>query len=92
VLFPFVAATAFALLQARSPGLRGFQGLMLPLWRNSVEPLAVHLEPERVSTRHQSLHHFISKSEWSDAALLEHLDLLSHEDLLVLDRGCRPAG
>jgi SRSO17 transposase len=44
---------------------------MLPLRRKSVEPLAAHLEPRRVSARHQSLHHFVSKSEWSDAALLE---------------------
>src|ERR1700726_3074098 len=44
---------------------------MLPIARKSVEPLVAHLEPERVSARHQSLHHFVSKSEWSDAALLE---------------------
>ncbi|WP_168787631.1 IS701 family transposase [Paraburkholderia aromaticivorans] len=56
----------------RNAGLVGYcQGLMLPLRRKSVEPLAAHLEPERVSARHQSLHHFVSKSEWSDAALLE---------------------
>jgi len=44
---------------------------MLPIKRKSVEPLPAHLEPERISARHQSLHHFVSKSEWSDAALLE---------------------
>jgi hypothetical protein len=41
--------------------------------RKSVEPLAAHLEPHRVSARHQSLHHFVSKSEWSDAALIEQI-------------------
>ncbi|WP_454743898.1 IS701 family transposase [Cupriavidus necator] len=56
----------------RRSGLAGYcQGLMLPIKRKSVEPLAAHLEPERISARHQSLHHFVSKSEWSDAALLE---------------------
>ncbi len=53
----------------RESGLRGYcQGLMLPIRRKSVEPLAAHLEPERVSARHQSLHHFVAKSEWSDTA------------------------
>jgi SRSO17 transposase len=56
----------------RCAGLMGYcQGLMLPIARKSVEPLAAHLEPHRVSARHQSLHHFVSKSEWSDAALIE---------------------
>jgi SRSO17 transposase len=56
----------------RRSGLVGYcQGLMLPIRRKSVEPLAAHLEPDRVSARHQSLHHFVSKSEWSDVALLE---------------------
>jgi SRSO17 transposase len=56
----------------RNAGLIGYcQGLMLPLRRKSVEPLAARLEPDRVSARHQSLHHFVSKSEWSDAAVLE---------------------
>ncbi|CAM2197980.1 protein of unknown function [Paraburkholderia kururiensis] len=54
----------------RESGLRGYcQGLMLPIRRKSVEPLAAHLEPEPVSARHQSLHHFVAKSEWSDTAL-----------------------
>ena len=56
----------------RHAGLRGYcTGLMLPLARKSVEPMAASLEPQRVSARHQALHHFVAKSEWSDAALLE---------------------
>ncbi|AIO69757.1 DDE superendonuclease family protein [Burkholderia oklahomensis] len=39
--------------------------------RKSVEPLAAHLEPSRVSARHRSLYHFVSKSKWFDATLLE---------------------
>ncbi|WP_133670934.1 IS701 family transposase [Burkholderia pseudomallei] len=67
----------------RRAGLTGYcRGLMLPLKRKSVEPLAAHLEPQRVSARHQSLHHFVSKSEWSDAALLEQVRrwVLPHMD------------
>lgn len=44
----------------RRAGLVGYcQGLMLPIARKSVEPLAAHLELHRVSARHQSLHHFV---------------------------------
>ncbi|WGS40336.1 IS701 family transposase [Burkholderia sp. JSH-S8] len=67
----------------RRSGLVGYcRGLMLPIRRKSVEPLAAHLEPQRVSARHQSLHHFVSKSEWSDAALLEQVRrwVLPHMD------------
>ncbi|CAG2324361.1 transposase, degenerate [Burkholderia sola] len=55
---------------------------MLPIRRKSVEPLAAHLEPEDVSARHQSLHHFVAKSEWSDTALLEQVRrwVLPHMD------------
>jgi SRSO17 transposase len=45
-------------------------GLMLPLERKSVEPLAAVTSPARVSAQHQSLMHFVSQSDWSDAALL----------------------
>lgn len=55
----------------RHAGLKGYcAGLMLPLARKSVEPMAAGLEPQRVSARHQSLHHFVAKSEWSDAVVL----------------------
>ncbi|MFH1724294.1 MAG: IS701 family transposase [Elusimicrobiota bacterium] len=47
------------------------RGLMLPIERKSVEPLAAHVEPYRVSAKHQSLHHFVAKSEWSDESMLE---------------------
>lgn len=46
------------------------RGLMLPIARKSVEPLAAHIAPYDVSAKHQSLHHFVSKSDWSDEALL----------------------
>ena len=67
----------------RESGLKGYcQGLMLPIGRKSVEPLAAHLEPENVSARHQSLHHFVSNSDWSDTALLQQVRrcVLPHMD------------
>ena len=46
------------------------QGLMLPIVRKSVEPLAAHIKPTQVRAKHQSLHHFVAKSTWSDRAVL----------------------
>ena len=47
------------------------RGLMLPLARKSVEPLAASLSPYAVSARHQSLHHFVAQSDWEDQSVLE---------------------
>lgn len=46
------------------------RGLMLPIARKSVEPLAAHTDPMHVRAKHQSLHHFVAKSAWSDTAVL----------------------
>ena len=43
---------------------------MLPLARKSVEPMAANLDRLHVSARHQALHHFVAKFEWSDTAVL----------------------
>jgi SRSO17 transposase len=45
-------------------------GLLLPVQRKSVEPMAAHLAPERVSSEHQRLHHFVADAAWSDDAVL----------------------
>ncbi len=45
-------------------------GLLLPGDRKSVEPMAARMQPARVQAAHQSLHHFVAKSEWSDDAVL----------------------
>jgi SRSO17 transposase len=72
----------------RHAGLSGYcTGLMLPLSRKSVEPMAASVDPLHVSARHQSLHHFVAKSEWSDAALMAGVrDWV--EPVLGLDSGC----
>ncbi len=55
----------------RHAGLKGYcTGLMLPLARKSVEPMAARVDPMHASARHQSLHHFVAKAEWSDAEML----------------------
>jgi SRSO17 transposase len=54
-------------------GLMGYcTGLMAPLKRKSksVEPMAAQLEPANTRAKHQSLHHFVSQSRWSDEAVL----------------------
>jgi SRSO17 transposase len=55
----------------RHAGLRGYcTGLMAPLKRKSVEPMASHLAPAATRARHQSLHHFVADSAWSDKEML----------------------
>jgi SRSO17 transposase len=46
------------------------RGLMLPIERKSVEPLAAHTDPLHVRSKHQSLHHLVAASTWSDEAVL----------------------
>src|SRR5271156_5621049 len=45
-------------------------GLLLPVERKSVEPLAAVIAPSRVAAKHQSLLHFVGQAPWSDAALM----------------------
>jgi SRSO17 transposase len=47
------------------------KGLMLPIERKSVEPMAARLAPGNVRQMHQSLHHIVADAPWSDDALLE---------------------
>ena len=58
----------------RNAGLMDYcRGLMLPIGRKSVEPLAAHTDPLHVRSRHQSLHHFVADSEWSDEVVLKRI-------------------
>ena len=55
----------------RTAGLRGYcTGLMLPLARKSVEPIAARVDPMHASAKHQALHHFVAQAAWSDEELL----------------------
>lgn len=56
----------------RRSGLTDYcQALMLPIGRKSVEPMAAHADPKHVSAKHQAMHHFVARSEWSDDAILD---------------------
>jgi len=46
-------------------------GLLLPVERKSVEPMAAQLAPGQVSAKHQSLHHLVAKASWSDEAVMK---------------------
>lgn len=73
---------------SRNVGMKDYcRGLMLPLERKSVEPLAACLDPCHVSSKHQSLHHFVSTSSWSDAAVLTRVREWV-QPRLGLERGC----
>src|SRR3954471_1802951 len=57
---------------ARRAPLRAYcTGLLLPGERESVGPMAARVDPGRVGAAHQSLHYFVAKAAWDDAALLE---------------------
>ncbi|MCP5319461.1 MAG: IS701 family transposase [Pseudomonadales bacterium] len=68
----FVASIASVLGHAdrREPFRHYCTGLLLPGERKSVEPMAAQVAPDRVRSKHQSLHHFVADAPWSDAALL----------------------
>jgi SRSO17 transposase len=72
----------------RSTGLKDYcRGLMLPIARKSIEPLAACSDPLHVAAKHQSMHHFVAKSEWSDTAVIGRV-----RDWVIptlgLDNGC----
>ena len=46
-------------------------GLLLPIGRKSVEPMAARLAPARTGAVHQSLLHFVGVSPWRDEAVME---------------------
>src|SRR6202046_782554 len=46
-------------------------GLLMPLKRKSVEPMAAHLAPSRVRSEHQRLHHFVADAPWVDEPVLD---------------------
>ncbi len=63
------------------------RGLMLPIERKSVEPMAAHTDPWHVSAKHQSLHHMVAQSDWSDEAVLSAVRAWA-SPALKLNEGC----
>lgn len=55
----------------RGEPLRNYcTGLLLDGDRKSVEPMAARIAPDQVQKMHESLHHFVAQSPWSDADML----------------------
>jgi SRSO17 transposase len=61
---------ALAHADRHQPARWYLKGLMLSGGRKSVEPMAARVHPEDVRSAHQSMHHLVAHSEWSDQALL----------------------
>src|SRR5437588_11689683 len=45
-------------------------GLLMPIERKSVKPMAAVTAPAQVAAKHQSLLHFVGNAPWSDTAML----------------------
>jgi SRSO17 transposase len=58
-------------------------GLLMPIERKSVEPMAAVTAPAQVAAKHQSLLHFVGNAPWSDAAMLAKV---SEQVLPVIER------
>jgi SRSO17 transposase len=55
----------------RAQPLRDYcTGLLLPVERKSIEPIAAQVAPERVKAKHQSLQQFITDAPWRDRPAL----------------------
>ena len=55
----------------RAEPLRDYcTGLLLPIERKSMEPIAAQLAPDKTKDKHQSLQQFITDSPWRDAPVL----------------------
>jgi len=64
-------AAAIGHADRRAP-LRAYcTGLLLPLERKSVEPMAASISPTNVRSQHQSMHHFVADAPWSDRQILD---------------------
>ena len=63
-------ASALGLADRVEPLKDYCSGLLLPVERKSVEPMAAIVAPERTAAKHQSLLHFVGEAAWSDAAML----------------------
>jgi SRSO17 transposase len=76
------------------------RGLLLPLERKRIEPMAAQLDPHPVSAKHQALHHVVANADGSDEAVLAQvrswvlpeLNLGPESDWIVDDTGLPQQG
>ena len=64
-------ATAIGHADRREPLRAYLSGLLLPVERKSVEPMAAKIDPKRLQARHQSMHHFVAKAPWEGGVPLQ---------------------
>lgn len=69
--FVDLLASAIGHADRVAPLLAYCTGLLLPLERKSVEPMAASISPANVRSQHQSMHHFVAEAPWSDKAVLD---------------------
>lgn len=80
--FVDLLATAIGHADRLAP-LRAYcTGLLLPLERKSVEPMAASISPANVRSQHQSMHHFVADARWGDRQLL---DTVRHYALPIIE-------
>jgi SRSO17 transposase len=53
-----------------------YLGLLMPIERKSVEPMAAVTAPAQVAAKHQSLLHFVGNAPSSDAVMLDKVRVL----------------
>lgn len=97
-----VMIDALGHIDRATPARWYLRGLMLPGQRKSVEPMAARVHPQDVRSAHQSMHHLVAASEWSDRELLaavarEVVPKLSNAGRapcfwVIDDTGCRKFG
>ena len=63
------------------------KGLLLPIERKSMEPMAARLAPGNVRQMHQSLHHIVADAAWSDDALLKQVRCLGGKRVIFPSGG-----
>ncbi len=62
------------------------QGLMLPGRRKSIEPMAARVQPDKVGSAHQCMHHLVADGLWRDEAVLSAVSERVLPRLLGADR------
>ena len=62
--------TVLGHVDRRKPMHDSCLGLLMPIERKSVEPMAAVTAPAQVAATHQSLLHFVGNAPWSDTAML----------------------
>jgi SRSO17 transposase len=82
-------AAAVGHADRRKPLKAYITGLLLPGDRKSIEPMAALIDPRHVGARHQSMHHFVAKADWDDAAVVR---LARNNVLDAMERHGVPAG